>query len=207
MGDGTLKGYQEVVLEYLKTKSVDEIKPFSRPPIIVKDDISPLEGFQILAENNIRACPVWSDKDRNFIGTLDLRDVCKLFVEVKRQKKEQKAHQHKHFSAISENEEEKPAMPVDELVAEQNIKPDSYEIRKKGTNLVLETITKHPTIISDSTTLRYIAKMRVLKRFPHDTNLLSIADALAEGSHLVAIDGEGENSKNGINMVITQKML
>eukprot|EP00960_Hanusia_phi_P074509 768259-Hanusia_phi.AAC.9 len=203
MGDRTLKGYQDLVLEFLKTKTVDEIKPYSRPPITVKDDISPLEGFQTLAENNIRACPVWSDRDKAFIGTLDLRDVCKLFVEVKKHKKEQKAQKHKHFSAISENEEDKPAMPVDELVAEQNIKPDS----RKGRNLVLETITKHPTIVSDSTTLRYIAKMRPLRRFEPDTSLMSIADALAEGSHLVAINGEGENSKNGIGMVITQKML
>eukprot|EP00802_Teleaulax_amphioxeia_P027791 Tamp_29242.p1 GENE.Tamp_29242~~Tamp_29242.p1 ORF type:complete len:204 (-),score=28.61 Tamp_29242:89-700(-) len=67
----------------------------------------------------------------------------------------------------------------------------------------LQAIAAHPTITTDNTSLRYIARMRPFKVFPPKTAITDVAQALALGSHIVGVAKEG----GGLAMVVTQKML
>lgn len=52
----------------------------TRDPVVLSEAMSPINGFQALADSDLRACPVRGE-DNEIIGTLDLRDICKFMVE------------------------------------------------------------------------------------------------------------------------------
>ncbi len=84
-----------LVVEHLASHAVEELKEFARDPIILADNVSPLDGFQFLCMHNVRACPVKSADGASIVGSLDLRDISKLFVESKKRTKLEQSSSHK----------------------------------------------------------------------------------------------------------------
>ena len=100
MSTHDISSYHHIIGSFLSTLSLDAFGEKEQEILVAPENITPKEGFMLLAAKQVRklgaetiftfltrlhlqmrACPVKSVDGKEFIGTLDLRDICKYFVE------------------------------------------------------------------------------------------------------------------------------
>jgi len=167
-------------LESIKCADIKSTSSKVPQPMFLEEEQAPAEAFHKMANMSVRACPVRSGAGPELIGTLDLRDTVKFFVE--ESKRENKT-------------------PKDDASFDPNLKLMGWEKSE-----AIKGILHHPEVKKAEKSLKYLAKMRPFQVFAPEDSLVQVASALAHGKHIVGISG-GPPETAGLSKIITQRML
>ena len=163
----------ESIVEFLTNHSANDI-PADREPIVISANMHLADALKFLADSWIRACPVQSEDKKSFEGTLDLREACPFLIDMYKERKR-----------ISGSFKRGTSF---------DLSPNTTEVN----NLV-----DYIRVSGSKSTVTDLAKKRAFHIIRPTANLIDIAKALSNGSHLVGVTG-GPESTGGLSKVITQ---